>query len=314
MANKHTGIMNPASAPVRGGGRTTGESARERLLAGLPVTHRRLSLNGVLTAVLEGGGGPPIVLLHGPGAYGAHWLRVIPSLVTTHRVIAPDLPGHGESEMFEGSLATDLVSGWLDDLIECTCSIPPIVVGQALGGAIAARFASERGDRLAALVLVDALGLSAFQPTPEFGSALNEFLSAPTERTHDLLWSRCAFDLTSLRRRMGEQWESLKAYNLDRARTPGRLAALGGLMERFGVPAIPPETLARIAVPTTLIWGRHDLAIPLPIAEKASARFGWGLHVIDDAADDPPMEQSEAFVNVLRAVLGTSLEKERAKR
>ena len=312
MANEHIGITNPAPAAVRGRGRTAGESARERLLAGLPVTERRLSLNGVLTAVLEGGDGPPIVLLHGPGAYGAHWLHVIPRLVTTNRVIAPDLPGHGASETFDGPLDTRLISGWLDDLIECSCSIPPVVVGQTLGGAVAARFASERSDRLAALALVDTLGLSDFQPTPEFASALNEFLSAPTESTHDLLWSRCAFDLTSMRRRMGDRWESLKAYNLDRARTPGILAALRSLMEQFGVPAIPPETLAGIAVPTTLIWGRHDLATPLSIAEEASARFGWGLHVIDDAADDPPIEQPEAFVKVLRAVIGKPLEMEEA--
>jgi hypothetical protein len=46
----------------------TGDDAREGLLAGLPVTERRLQLADVSTAVLEGGDGPPVVLLHGPGA------------------------------------------------------------------------------------------------------------------------------------------------------------------------------------------------------------------------------------------------------
>ena len=55
-----------------------GASARERLLAGMPVTERRLQLIGVSTAVLEGGDGPPLILLHGPGGYAAHWMRVIP--------------------------------------------------------------------------------------------------------------------------------------------------------------------------------------------------------------------------------------------
>jgi hypothetical protein len=50
-------------------------------------------------AVLEGGDGPPVVLLHGPGALAAEWMRVIPDLVTTQRVVAPDLPGHGASEV-----------------------------------------------------------------------------------------------------------------------------------------------------------------------------------------------------------------------
>ena len=44
-------------------------------------------------------------------------------------------------------------------------------------------------------------------------------------------------------------------------------------------------------MPTTLIWGRHDLATPLRVAEAASARYGWPLHVIEDAADDPPVER-----------------------
>lgn len=62
-----------------------------------------------------------------------------------------------------------------------------------------------------------------------------------------------------------------------------------------------------IAGPMPLIGGRHDLATPLPIAEAASARYGWPLHVIEHTADDPPIEQPEAFVRALRAALGSSL-------
>ena len=58
---------------------------------------------GIETAVLEGGEGPPIVLLHGPGEFAAKWLRVIPALVEGHRVIAPDLPAHGASGVPEGA-------------------------------------------------------------------------------------------------------------------------------------------------------------------------------------------------------------------
>ena len=194
---------------------------------------------------------------------------------------------------------------WLGELIARTCPSPPALVGYALGGAIAARFASDHSARLSRLVLVDTLGLSQFQPVPEFGVALNEFLAQPTARTHDRLWQHCAFDLDGVRHSMGERWEVFKAYNVDRARTPSVHAALGALMELFGLPAIPSADLARIAVPTTLIWGRHDLATPLPVAEAASARYGWPLHVIENAADDPPIEQPEAFVRALHAALGT---------
>jgi pimeloyl-ACP methyl ester carboxylesterase len=280
------------------------EGARERLLAAMPVTEQRRPLAGVSTAVLEGGAGPPVVLLHGPGGYAAHWARVIPDLATTHRVIVPDLPGHGASEVTEGSLDAEHVLAWLGELIEATCPSPPALVGQTLGGAIAARFAGARSRGLGRLVLVDALGLGPFEPAPEFGRALGDFIGQPTEDTHDRLWRRCAFDLDRLRDRLGERWEWLRAYNLDRARTASVQAAQHRLMEAFGMIAIPPIDLARIAVPTTLIWGRHDLATPLPVAEAASARYGWPLHVIELAADDPAMEQPEAFVKALRGALG----------
>jgi pimeloyl-ACP methyl ester carboxylesterase len=282
-----------------------GEVVRQQLLAGLPVTERRLQLNGISTAVLEGGNGPPVVLLHGPGEYGAKWLRVIPNLVTTHRAIAPDLPGHGASELMDGALDTDRVIGWLDDLVERTCATPPVLVGQILGGAIAARFACDRSERLSKLVLVDALGLAAFEPAPDFSRALSEFNSEPTEDTHDRLWNLCAFDFDSLRKGLGEQWESIKAYNLDRALAPSLQASQHALMEQFGMFGIPSTDLAKITVPTTLIWGRHDLATPLRVAEEASERYAWPLHVIEKAADDLPMEQPEAFLEALHTVLGS---------
>jgi FAD/FMN-containing dehydrogenase/pimeloyl-ACP methyl ester carboxylesterase len=274
----------------------TATEARERLLAGLPVTERRLELAGISTVVLEGGQGPPVVLLHGPAGNAAHWLRAIPALVSDHRVVAPDLPGQGDSQVIAGDLHGDRVLAWLGELIERTCSLPPVLVGQELGGAVAARFAGEHPDRVGRLVLVDALGLAAFDPAPEFGRALHEFLAGPTEQTHDGLWQYCAADLDSLRDGMDELWEPFRTYNVDRARTPSVQAALGALLQEFG----PPADLARVAVPTTLIWGRHDLATPLAVAEAVSARYGWPLHVIEDCADDPPIEQPEAFLRALR--------------
>lgn len=284
---------------------------RRRLLADLPVEERRLRFNGVSTAILEGGEGQPVVLLHGPGEYAAKWLRVIPDLVRTHRVIVPDLPGHGASEAIEGVVDVDGVLAWLDDLIRCTCAAPPVLVGHIVGGAIAARFAARHGDRLARLVLADALGLVPFQPHPEFGQALGEFVERPSEATHDQLWSRCAFDLGSMRNRLGEQWESIKAYNLDRARAVELRGTQRSLMEQFGFPPIPPVELERIVVPTSLIWGRHDLATPLAIAQAASTRLGWPLHVIENAGDDPPLEQPDAFLETLRMVVNDRQDRRR---
>ena len=111
-----------------------GSRHRALLLSGLPVTERRLQVAGVSTAVLEGGAGPPILLLHGPGDFAGMWMRVIPNLVTTYRVVAPDLPGHGTSELVDGRLDADGLRAWLSGLIERTCPSPPVLVGHVLGG------------------------------------------------------------------------------------------------------------------------------------------------------------------------------------
>lgn len=282
------------------------EGPRERLLSTIPLIERKLDLAGVRTAVLEGGDGQPVVLLHGPGEYAAKWIRVIPDLAESHRVIVPDMPGHGSSVVPGGAIKAERVLDWLGVLVERTCPTPPVLIGQILGGAIAARFAARDVDRLSQLVLVDAFGLAPFRPAPEFGQALTAFLSGPDEETHDGLWRYCAFDLDRLRRQMGEGWDLIKAYNLDRARASSLHVTQQSLMEQFGMPAIAPADLERIAVPTTLIWGRHDLATPKSIAEAASKRYGWPLWVIDDAADDPPIEQPKAFLEALDTVFARS--------
>lgn len=88
-----------------------GVSLRDRILAPIPLQDRRMQSAGISTAVLEGGDGPPLVLLHGPGEFGATWTRVIPDLVATNRVIVPDLPGHGASQMNGGPLDPERVHG-----------------------------------------------------------------------------------------------------------------------------------------------------------------------------------------------------------
>jgi pimeloyl-ACP methyl ester carboxylesterase len=74
-------------------------------------------------------------------------------------------------------------------------------------------------------------------------------------------------------------------------------------MPELVLPAIPAADLDRIAVPTSLIWGRQDRQVPLAVAEAAAARHGWPLQVIDPAGDDPPMEQPGAFLAALETAL-----------
>jgi pimeloyl-ACP methyl ester carboxylesterase len=288
---------------VEDGSRTVGgEDARRRLLAGAPVTERRLDLAGVSTAVLEGGDGPPVVLLHGQGGWSGMWLPVAADLVATHRVVAPDLPGLGASVVPGGPPDANRVLAWLDELIRRTCPSPPALVGTSLGASIAARFAIAHPDRLTRLVLVGAGSLARFRPAPGVALALVRFIARPNERTQRGMLRQIAVDPARVRALNGERWEASQAYNLDLARTPSVRAANRRLLRELGTRTIPPQELARIAVPTALVWGRHDRVMRLKIAEAASARYGWPLHVVEDAGHFA-VEQPQAFREALRAAL-----------
>jgi len=93
-----------------------------------------------------------------------------------------------------------------------------------------------------------------------------------------------------------------QAYGLELARTPSVRAANRRLLRELGTRPIPSGQLAAIAVPTALIWGRQDRVMRLRIAEEASARYGWPLHVIEDAGHFA-IERPEAFRSALAAAL-----------
>ncbi len=152
---------------------------RSQLIGDLPVKERQIQASGLPTTYLEGGEGMPLVLLYGPGESVVWWRRAIPHLVNDFKVIAPDLPGHGSSgspRKFERKIILD----WLDDFLRQTSPHPPVLVGHIVGGAIAARYALEHGEKIKQLILVDSLGLSSFFPAPRFAFELFRFMFRPT--------------------------------------------------------------------------------------------------------------------------------------
>lgn len=281
----------------------TGQQLRERVLAGLPVVDRRMHAAGIPTAVFDGGDGEPLVLLHGQGEFGAVWAPAVADLVATHRVIVADLPGHGASGVGEGKLDADRTLAWLDELIERTCSEPPVVSGHLLGGAIALRYAAERPDAVRALVLVDSLGLARYRPSRSFLLAMVGFAARPTERSRDRLFDQCFADFDRVKQEFVVPWEDMAAYALAGARRPELKTAMRSLMPRFGVPAIPDELIGKIDVPVGLIHGRGDRQVKVEVAEAAGQKYGWPLQIIDGAGDDPAVEQPQAFNRAMRAAL-----------
>ncbi len=283
------------------------DDPRSRLLAKIPVREKRFRLTGISTTVLEGGEGSPVILLHGPGESAIWWMRVIPKLTKTHRVIVPDLPGHGTSGLPDNTLNPSGMCEWLEEMIEKICSVPPVIVGHLLGGAIAARFAIYKSNLVRQLVLVDSFGLEKFRPSPKFAFGLIRFLARPSEKNYTSFLPHCLFDANNLYRQMGDDWEPFLQYNLEQASNPNTRAAMKTFIRQFAIPKIPVEDLAGIKVPTALIWGRHDQALKLHIGEAASERYRWPLHIIEEARDDPKMEQPEAFLEALYSIMESDI-------
>jgi pimeloyl-ACP methyl ester carboxylesterase len=274
-----------------------------RLLEGIPVTERRLGLAGVSTSVLEGGEGPPIVLLHGQGGFAAHWVRVIPRLVETHRVVAPDLPGLGRSEVRSGRLDGRGMVAWLGDLIAYTCPEPPIVVGISLGGALAARFAVQGGDRVRLVVLVNSGGLGRALPAPAALAALARYNMRQTSANFDRVIRYVVVDPEGVRGDWGDRWAAFEAYDMDRTAQRTVRAADGRLLRRINMPRIPSDQLRKITAPVALIWSRNDRITRFRIAEEASSRFGWPLHPIDHCGHFAIGERPGAFLEALRVAM-----------
>jgi pimeloyl-ACP methyl ester carboxylesterase len=275
-------------------------TVRDRLLEGLPLQQRQRELHGIATSVLEGGDGPPLVLLHGGiQAGGVIWWRVLPRLATTHRVVVPDLPGLGESQP-AGRLDTRTVAAWLEALIQATCKEPPILVAHSAPGALATRFAVQRGAGLRRLVLVDTAGLAPFRPSPGVLVALGRSVLRPSIGSFQGLMGRVMHDLDRVRQQEGERWQALASYAVSRATRPSTKRAMRQVA-RGGTRTIPRDQLRGMAVPTALLWGSRDRLLPLPIGQAASDTLGWPLHVIDDAGHLPHVEQPNAFLEALAA-------------
>lgn len=282
------------------------------LHGGLPVSERRLDLGGVSTSLLEGGDGPPVVLLHGVGMFAEMWTyRVIRHLVASHRVVAPDLPGHGRSVVGAGTrLDAPAMVAWLEELIAQSCPEPPTLVGASLGGSLAAHFGIEHSDRVRRIVLVASGSLAPFRPTaPGSLLALARYMRRPSPSGLDRFFRYALHDPERVLPAMGEWWAALRAYHIDRTKQPGVRRASTQLLRRIGMRRIPADRLGRITVPVALIWGRKDRMMPFRIAERASARFGWALYPIDNAGHAMLFDRPDASLEALTAAISTEDER-----
>jgi pimeloyl-ACP methyl ester carboxylesterase len=113
--------------------------------------------------MMTGGKGPPLMLLHGPGAAG-RWLEFHDRLAQHFTVYAPVHPGFAGTPLPSWVRATEDLALHYVDLIRTLELKKPLVAGLSIGGWIATELAVFRSDLISGLVLVDAIGLRPARP------------------------------------------------------------------------------------------------------------------------------------------------------
>jgi pimeloyl-ACP methyl ester carboxylesterase len=114
--------------------------------------------SGALTYTVAGSG-EPLLLIHGLGGTRGTWTSIMNSLATKYTVIAPDLPGHGDSDTPAGDYSLGAHATVMRDLLISLGHPSATVIGHSLGGGIALQFAYQFPERTHRLVLISSGGL-----------------------------------------------------------------------------------------------------------------------------------------------------------
>jgi pimeloyl-ACP methyl ester carboxylesterase len=117
----------------------------------------------------SGGAAPVVALFHGGAGSWRHWIRTIPALVATYRVLVPDLPGLGESDFppdgDDAFAVATIVADGIDAIVGDETTYE--VVGFSFGGTMAACVGALRGKRVRSVTIIGSSGVGAL------GSAVN---------------------------------------------------------------------------------------------------------------------------------------------
>ena len=260
----------------------------ERVLAGTSVHSRHLAVaDGGRVHLLETGGGPPLVLLHGTGT-SAGFLRPLLDALHGVRVTAPDRPGVGLSDPIDllRDRYRERAVAWLDRLLDALELDTTTLAGHSGGGLWALWYALAHPDRVERLVLLDPPALPGtpcplpmrLVATPGLGELLSRV--APPSRASVLrlagfLGEKVTIaahpELVDLLVALGRDPASHHAATTEHRVliSPLAMVSPSGFRHRA---RLGPGELGRLAVPTLLIWGEHD-----PLGGAAVARRVAGL-------------------------------------
>lgn len=240
-----------------------------------------IDIRGCKLNVRRGGGGEPLLFLHGAQGLNGHEPG-IEALAANFDVIAPDHPGFGKSDI-AGSVEDigDLALFYLDLLAEM--ELDEIhVVGQCIGGWLALEIAIRNTGRIKSLVLVNSAGirLKGVPRVDMFACSEDDLLKLLFAAEGGKAWLqawRATADMEDI-------------YDRNRA-----AAARYSWAPRLCNPKLD-RWLHRIDVPTHIVWGKEERVIPKEYAAALKRHIaGATAATISGCAHMPHIEQPKAF-------------------
>jgi pimeloyl-ACP methyl ester carboxylesterase len=268
-----------------------------------PSLTRRVEVLGREVNVVDTGGDkPPLVFVHGLGGRWQNWLLNIPRFMETHRVVAPDLPGFGDSPMPAGEISIRGYGQIVDRLCAQLGFDCPVVVGNSMGGFIGAEMVLAFPTRVERLVLVAAAGLSIENMRRE------PLLTVARLWAANATWIGARGEAVVRRRRLRraalqflvrypEKLSPQLTYELvEGTGKPGFIPALEALMSYSY-----RDRLSEIEIPVLVVWGENDMLVPVADADEYADLIGPNARrlVFEDTGHLAMLERPTRFNRML---------------
>ncbi len=241
---------------------------------------------------------PPLLLIHGTSSSLHTWEGWAQALKGQRRVISFDLPGFGLTGPFEGQYERDNYHGdvyarFVLDLLDALKVQQVVIAGNSLGGEVAWRTAVMAPQRVAGLVLVDAVGPRF---TPQAVPLAFQLVRVPVlGRLGEFALTKgfVAEGLHSVYGDPARVTEALIDRHYDLALRDGNRRALG-LRVRQMVNGEHEERINTIQAPTLLLWGSRDRLVPPSVGQDFARRIAGSRLVLLEGLGHVPQEEDPA--------------------
>src|SRR5271165_459902 len=231
-------------------------------------SHQRwMIVDGRPVNTIELGEGPPLVFVHGLSGSWQNWLEQLPVFASRNRVITLDLPGFGHSPMPAEQITISGYARVLEHLLDQLDVDAAAVVGNSMGGFVAAELAIAVPQRVERLVLVSAAGIST-TGDPRTSRAVPALQRLERILLGSGAWFVSRSDTVARRARLREATLNIVARHPGRLPAPlaaeqlrgaGKPGFLQGLQAVIGYDL--RDRLPEIACPTLIVWGERDRLI-----------------------------------------------------